>query len=511
MAEIGDPTVLGFDGPDGSLDDKTFSYGGQTHTVDLVLVLLGTPDNSLTLSLDATITDTSHLVLDVDGTQFAFDDASFSASHHTYSWTSSAVPTWSENDTVALALTATPTVPDAPQGFTAMAGFSLATLSWQAPGNDGGSAITGYQYQYKIGTGDYRNWRPIRDSASLTSHITSRGAGPNDTVTYKLRAKNLIGEGAATAEQSVTFGGGATIRMAETALSVAENAGEAEFRVVAETAPGTAQPDVTLEVVAVNLGLTATRGPLEDGGDFERLSVKVTFAPGDFAQDGQRWVASKAVTLTIHDDDVIEEDEEFAVFLSSDQCCFLQLSEADPGSDTYLLVTINDDDTPTLAGPGTPPADFFSRPLDAPANLEAERTYGEGCTGGRRSSPIWLTWDVPDFPRSPGGRLTHDYRMKEAAQDPWSEWIQIGSKRRAQIEAYQQDGKLTYGVFYFGNLSPDRTNHFQIRVSETWQKDDSKWSNGGGPWSRGVEHGGGGAVRRVRPAEAVGRQRGGGG
>ena len=119
-------------------------------------------------------------MLDVDGAQCAFDDATYFATRHTYRWTNSDVPAWSANDTVALALTATPTVPDAPQGFTAMAGFSLATLSWQAPGNDGGSPITGYQYQYKVGTGDYRNWRDIRDSASLTSHITSRGAGPNE-------------------------------------------------------------------------------------------------------------------------------------------------------------------------------------------------------------------------------------------------------------------------------------------------------------------------------------------
>ena len=103
MAEI-NAITFGFNSSSGSLDDTTFSYGGQTYTIDSVHVILATPNNGLNFSLDAAITDTSHLVLDVDGTPFAFDDATFIASHHTYSWLNSDVPAWSENDTVALKL-----------------------------------------------------------------------------------------------------------------------------------------------------------------------------------------------------------------------------------------------------------------------------------------------------------------------------------------------------------------------------------------------------------------------
>ncbi len=208
------------------------------------------------------------------------------------------------------------TVPDAPQEFTATAGFSSATLAWQPPSNEGGSPILGYQYQYKQGDGTYYDWTDIRNSESLTSHVLSRGAAPNTTVTYKLRAKNLIG-GGATAEQSVTFAGALTVRWAETALSFAEAAGDVQFEVVAETATGGVKPDSNFQVVLSKLSLTATPGTLAEGGDYQGIPDLVTFVPEDFTHDGQRWVASKAVTVTIHDDNYIEEDEQFAVILES--------------------------------------------------------------------------------------------------------------------------------------------------------------------------------------------------
>ena len=340
MGELGGATVFGFTGSIGSLDDKTFSYGGQTHTIDAVLVQL-TPNNKLSFGLDAAITDTSHLVLDVDGTPFAFADATFNASNHTYSWTNSAVPTWSANDTVALALTGA-AVPGAPTNLTAMpAGGEVITgyridLAWTAPTTTGVTIITGYQIEVSDDGGT--TWRVLDFTDATPTAFT------------------------------------------DTALTVGATH---HYRVSAINAAGTGTPS--------NVAMATAAAPL--------------------------------------------------------------------------------------------PASFFKRSLDAPANLEAERTFGDGCIGGNRATPIRLTWDAPALPRSRGGRLVYDYRMKEAAQDSWSDWIQIGSMSRKQIETYQQDGKLDYDVFHFGDLSPEGTSHFQVRVSEVWQKDGSAWSNGAGPWS----------------------------
>ena len=214
--------------------------------------------------------------------------------------------------------------------------------------------------------------------------------------------------------------------------------------------------------------------------DIGRFSVDVEGT--DRGLTGSPVVSGRTVTLTLLGAAADEADMTVSYVDPSagDDSNAIQ-DEAGNEAESFTDQEVNT--SATLGGPGTPPASFFKRSLDAAANLEAERTFGDGCTGGNSATPIRLTWDVPKLPRSRGGRLIYDYRMKEAEQDSWSDWIQIGSKTREQIETYQQDGKLDYDVFHFGDLSPERTSRFQVRVSEVWQKDGSAWSNGAGPWS----------------------------
>ena len=81
-------------------------------------------------------------------------------------------------------------------------------MFWGAA-DDNGAAITGYQYQYqyKEGAGDFGDWTVIIDSAPLGKNdlsFTVMGLTNGATYTFKVRAVNNIGPGAATGEKSVT-------------------------------------------------------------------------------------------------------------------------------------------------------------------------------------------------------------------------------------------------------------------------------------------------------------------
>ena len=99
--------------------------------------------------------------------------------------------------------TATPvSAPGAPTGFDAASGTRQVTLGWTAPGSDGGSAITKYQYRHSTDAGVTWNpdWTDVPDGddtdtdpANETSH-TLTNLTNGTTYTIQLRAVNNIGE-----------------------------------------------------------------------------------------------------------------------------------------------------------------------------------------------------------------------------------------------------------------------------------------------------------------------------
>ena len=104
----------------------------------------------------------------------------------------------------------TVTAPDEPQQFSVMIAAAQATLTWDAPTNDGGATITKYQYRYSPGdTVDTSvAWSDVPDGAD-----TDPDAGNETTVTvtgltgtvyaFEVRAVNSVGAGSA-ATQTVT-------------------------------------------------------------------------------------------------------------------------------------------------------------------------------------------------------------------------------------------------------------------------------------------------------------------
>ena len=90
------------------------------------------------------------------------------------------------------------TAPNAPTGLSAQAGNNQATVTFTAPNDNGGSAITNYQYQLDDG-----DWVAL-DPASTSTSITITGLTNGTLTSIKIRAVNGVGNGTASAAVSVT-------------------------------------------------------------------------------------------------------------------------------------------------------------------------------------------------------------------------------------------------------------------------------------------------------------------
>jgi predicted phage tail protein len=118
----------------------------------------------------------------------------------TYYFTADAVNRANLHSAVSAEASATPaapvTAPGAPRGLAAAAGDAQVSLSWQAPGSNGGAAITGYRvYQ---GTSK----KPV---ASVTGTGTTVKNLANGTAySFKVTAVNKAGEGPASGAASAT-------------------------------------------------------------------------------------------------------------------------------------------------------------------------------------------------------------------------------------------------------------------------------------------------------------------
>jgi YVTN family beta-propeller protein len=89
------------------------------------------------------------------------------------------------------------TVPGAPTGVVVSPGSSAAHVSWTAPKNDGGSAITGYTVAASPGD---------KQCAAKRSLCTIRGLINSDTYRFSVRARNANGQGASSATVALKLG-----------------------------------------------------------------------------------------------------------------------------------------------------------------------------------------------------------------------------------------------------------------------------------------------------------------
>ena len=176
-----------------------------------------------------------------------------------------------------------PNLPGAPQALAAVAGSGQVTLSWQTRG-DGGSAVTGHQYQRKSGrAGTWPGtWSDIRDSGAGGTNYTSytvTGVSDVPQAFFRVRAVNEAGAGPASDEVNAppelasaqVVGATLTLTYNEP-LDAASTPAAAAFAV---TVSGGASPGVS-GVQVSGATLTLTLAPPAAAG----VSVTVSYTPG---------------------------------------------------------------------------------------------------------------------------------------------------------------------------------------------------------------------------------------
>jgi hypothetical protein len=129
------------------------------------------------------------LVAEIPADQLGYVDAGL-ANGATYVYAVSATDVLGEGARSAAVSVTTYTVPDAPAGLAVAAGpgaLGEATLAWNAPGRDGGLALTTYTV--------YRDGVAVATLDAATTTWTDTGLTPLHAYSYSVSATNAAGEG----------------------------------------------------------------------------------------------------------------------------------------------------------------------------------------------------------------------------------------------------------------------------------------------------------------------------
>jgi hypothetical protein len=86
---------------------------------------------------------------------------------------------------------------------------SRVDLSWSAPASNGGSVLTDYVIEYKLTSGG--TWSVFSDGVGTTPATTVTSLSNNNSYDFRVYAKNVIGQGSASAEVSATPGSPAQV------------------------------------------------------------------------------------------------------------------------------------------------------------------------------------------------------------------------------------------------------------------------------------------------------------
>ena len=203
----------------GALSETEFTFGPNSYTIDGIYV--GEPVGSnrghlffnLTSALDAA--DKEKLVLHVGSRAFALSDASGPDSIHTYRWSGTGLD-WSSSTSITLRLRRVPAAPGAPANLMAeAAGGTRIELSWTAPVDNGGSAITGYRIEVSV-DGSSGSWSElVANTGNDETSYPHDGLSPGDTRHYRVSAINANGTSEASDSDDATTADPPTLSSAE--------------------------------------------------------------------------------------------------------------------------------------------------------------------------------------------------------------------------------------------------------------------------------------------------------
>jgi hypothetical protein len=95
--------------------------------------------------------------------------------------------------------------PGVPTSLFVTAGNGQVSLSWTAPSNDGGAAITDYTVQYStdIGGGTGSTWATFSRAASATANATVTGLTNGTSYKFRVAAVNSAGTGEYTSPNPI--------------------------------------------------------------------------------------------------------------------------------------------------------------------------------------------------------------------------------------------------------------------------------------------------------------------
>ena len=157
------------------------------------------------------------------------------------------------------------TVPGAPTSLTVTPDQTSVDLSWAAPTDTGGTAITEYQYRFTTGSSAGGTWT---DTDSTTTSQTITGLDADTEYTFQVRAVNSVGNSAASTAVTETT--------------------DAETLITAPGAPTSLSATAQTGGTSVELDWTA---PSDNGGaaitDYETSS-----------DDGTTWVSTSSTVTT---------------------------------------------------------------------------------------------------------------------------------------------------------------------------------------------------------------------
>ena len=186
---------VGFEnGFQGMLSDKTFSFAGTNYTISALII--GSMTSNLTFKVNH---DLNHATLDlpvlkIHGVSFNFGDAA--GTTDTRTWTGHGL-SWSTGDTINIIITG-PQLPSAPTGLAATAdSIDRINLTWNAPNDDGDSAIGGYRIEVSDDAGT--TWANLMsNTGSGDTTYTHTMVSPGTTQHYRVSAINGLGAGPAS-------------------------------------------------------------------------------------------------------------------------------------------------------------------------------------------------------------------------------------------------------------------------------------------------------------------------
>ena len=344
------------------------------------------------------------------------------------------------------------TVPGVPRNLTATPGDGQAMLAWQVPADDGGAAISGYQYRHAEGASVPAGtaWA----SAISDLRVTLRGLADGTEHAFEVRAVNRVGAGAAAGA------------MAGVPQLPSLSVDDARAREGVDTVIDFAVALSRTSTATVSVDYATAEGSAKAGEDYRRAAGTLTFRAGE---------TEKSVSVPLLNDAKDEGEETLTLALSNASGARIARGRA-----TGTIA--NDDDAMprawlvrfgrTVAGqvvdavnarlegaPGSPPdSPSGSRVTVAgvPVTAGASALPPGGLPGAGAGAP----WLPPEGSMAPGPALRdvpmHDvmrgsafHLTSEAAGDGpvASVWGRVATGGfEAQVDDARMDGRVATGI-----------------------------------------------------------------